>query len=44
MQDNIHQYQRKHNIEIHGIPEKEDEDLKLIMEEVVKEVGIHDID
>jgi len=26
LQDNMHQYQRKHNVEIHGIPERKGED------------------
>ena len=34
-QDNIHQYQRKHNLVFHGIPERKDEDLV----EALKEIG-----
>ena len=44
IQDNLNQYQRKHNLELHGIPEKDDEDLENVVEELAKELGIDDID
>jgi len=37
-QDEIRQYQRKYNVEIHGIPERENEDLEDIIEELGKEI------
>ena len=46
--DDLNQYQRKHNLEIHGIPEKEEEDLEAIVEELGKvldvEIEYSDID
>jgi len=40
MQDDLNQYQRKHNLEIHGIPERENEDLEVIVEELGKAVEV----
>ncbi|KAK3749026.1 hypothetical protein QZH41_006223 [Actinostola sp. cb2023] len=33
-QDDMNQYQRKHNLEIHGIPEEKDEDLEVIIKDI----------
>lgn len=39
-EDEISQYQRKYNLEIHGVPECDDEDLGEIVEEIAKEVKV----
>jgi hypothetical protein len=36
----MNQYQRKYNLEIHGIPEDKDEDLEDVVETIAKEVGV----
>lgn len=38
--DDINQYQRKYNLEIQGIPEKEDEDLKDIITDLADELDV----
>ncbi|KAK3714628.1 hypothetical protein QZH41_002630 [Actinostola sp. cb2023] len=47
-QDEMNQYQRKHNLEIHGIPEKEDEDLEVTIKDLGEvldvEIEYSDID
>jgi len=47
-QDDMEQYQRKHNLEIHGIPEKRDENLEIIVKNLGQaldvEINYSDID
>lgn len=38
--DDVCQYQRKYNVEIHGVPEVDDEDLEEIVEEIAKEIKV----
>ena len=40
MQDEMQQYQRKYNLEICGIPESEDENLKDVIEAIATEVDV----
>lgn len=44
VQDDLNQYQRKYNVEIHGIPEHDDEDLDEVVEELAKVIGVEDIE
>lgn len=44
IQDDLNQYQRKHNLEVHGIPEKDGEDLETIIEALARELEIEDIE
>ncbi|XP_020912476.1 uncharacterized protein LOC110250209, partial [Exaiptasia diaphana] len=38
--DDLEQYTRKFNLEIHGIPEKKNEDLDIIVEDLAKAIGV----
>lgn len=38
--DDVRQYQRKYNVEIHGVPEIDGEDLEEIVEEIAKETKV----
>lgn len=44
LQDEMHQYQRKYNLEFHGIPEIKGEDLNSIAEELAKEIDLDDFE
>jgi len=43
-QDDLNQYQRKHNLEFHGIPEMDEEDLEAIVGEIAKEIDVDDFE
>lgn len=40
--DEMNQYQRKYNLEIHGVPEKTGEDLESVVEEVAKVLEVEE--
>lgn len=42
--DDMHQYQRKYNLELHGIPEAKGENLESVVEELAQEIDVEDFE